>query len=1213
MRCATIGLVIGAAWLVSTSSPATGADPAPTMTARDGSTMVLVPAGPFVMGSGLGRDDETPPHRVELPAFYIDKMEVTAGQYARFLKATGVKPPPGWSGPTPPAGREQFPIANITWFDAMRYAIWAGKRLPTEAEWEKAARGTDGRLYPWGDVDDPGRRRLDVETSAGDGLGPVGQLPEGASPYGCLDMSGNAWEWTADWYKPYPHSAANLVHFGEQYKVIRGGGGIYFYGAANTGRCTQRARLVPYGAYDALGFRCVADVDPAAAPYDPQKLLEAAEARLEKLSRQPIRLAQEDEFDGYRRAGRVPVRIVGAAGRRAPVRAGFPLPRGLLKDEGDLRMLDDRGRPVPVSAAPLSRWEDDSLRWVLLNFTAEGERSCEVDFSGRNRTPDAPRATVRITEAADGITLDTQRIRAVLARDGLLREYRAGGRVLAGPMTVTARIETEQGPQELRALPAEELLIEENAPLYATVRLKGTLGDAQGQPSVFKYDLRVLAAADSGRLNLLLTVWHHAARTEPFEEAAPVVRVSRLEAAFGRRAAASAYGVGTESGVVALPAAGAWTLEQPDDLHYTLRQAESFQRDGTRAAGWLAALDGDAWLVTGVRHFWQNCPKSLAAGDDAVRIGLWAGSAAFEWEAGLAKTHELVLDVAASEGSASAPPVVDLDPLRMTMPPAWACGTEAAGAVLARSREMLATFPYWECWRESDLRTWMAAMPAGMRDFGDGYMGGPHKGKNAYQNLEYDIAYNFLIEFLRTGQPWYLQAAEPMARHQVDIDTDNFSGRPWKHSPQHTTNEAEFGHVFCRGLMMHYLLTGERRTLEVARRTGDYIAQRLERHEGVGNERQIGWSLYHLTGLYEVTREPRYLRAAETLCRRLIEGQSPTGKFDIRWDNRIAFFNGIAMNGMLSVQEHNRDAALTDGVLRVARRTLGFYPEYACRTLNAFCWALDVTGDPRYLDAMERVWNSSMEFLWDRSVAPEMTHMWRFPMFAARYGLFTMFAGERDRLPDPATWRGMRLKSPLAEVHVRATSADARVLVLREGLTTGSVQMLDEAGREVSKNTLDRAAEYFQGVLLDVPAGSIRRLRMSGPAGTSWQVQHDAGAAVTVYDPAGLHLAALQPRAFGAPLPGATEVKLRFEALGEGFHSATLHDAAGNPVAVVRHFIDFGDPGRYELELKAAVPSGQSGWSVSLHNLKVLSVEGMGPYWAASPESLFLPERMVSP
>ena len=1114
------------------SRSARGADPAPTMTARDGSTMVLVPAGAFVMGSGLGREDETPPHRVELPAFYIDKMEVTVGQYARFLAATGAKPPVGWSGPTPPAGREQLPIANITWFDAMRYAIWAGKRLPTEAEWEKAARGTDGRLYPWGDVDDPDRRRLDVETSAGDGLGPVGQLPSGASPYGCLDMSGNAWEWTADWYRPYPHSSANLVHFGEQYKVIRGGGGIYFYGAANTGRCTQRARLVPYGAYDALGFRCVADVDPAKAPYDPQKLLKEAEAKLESRPRQPSRLAQEDEFDRYRQAGRVPVQIAGAPERRAAVRAGFPFPRGLLKDEGVIRMVDDRGRPVPVSAAPLSRWDDDSLRWVLLNFGAEGRRSYEVVFSGQKQAPDPSPAAVRITEAADGITVDTQRIRAVFAREGLLREYRAGGRVLLGPMTLTAEIETGEGRLDLKALPAQEVQIEENSPLQAALRLSGSLGDAQGRPSVFRYDLRVLAAADTARLNLLLTVWHHAARTEPLEEPAPVIRVHRLEAGFGRPAAATGYGAGTDTGVVALPTAGPWTLDQPDDLHYVLRQPEGFQREGTRAAGWLAARDGDAWLVAGVRHFWQNCPKSLSAGDDAIRIGLWTGPAAFEWEAGLAKTHELVLDVVAAEGSAQPPPAVDLDPPRLTMPPAWACGTEAAGAVLARSREMLATFPYWECWRESDLRSWMAAMPAGMRDFGDGYMGGPHKGKNAYQNLEYDIPYNFLIEFLRTGQPWYLQAAEPMARHQVDVDTDNFSGRPWKHSPQHTTNEAEFGHVFCRGVMLHYLLTGERRSLEVARRTGDYIAQRLERHEGVGNERQIGWSLYHMTGLYEVTREPRYLRAAETLCRRLIEGQSPTGKFDIRWDNRIAFFNGIAMNGMLTVQEHNRDSALTDGVLRVARRTLGFYPEYACRTLNAFCWALEVTGDPCYLDAMERVWNSSLEFLWDRSVAPEMTHMWRFPRFAARYGLFAMFPGERDRLPDPATWRGMRLKSPVVDVYVKAASADAaRVLVLREGLTSGSVQMLDEAGRPVSGHALDRAAEYFQGVVLEVPAGSIRRLRMSGPAGTSWQVQHDAASAVTVYDPAGVHLAALHPRAFGVLIPGAAEVKLRLEAV----------------------------------------------------------------------------------
>jgi len=176
------------------------------------SDMVLVPAGKFKMRveyrwregltlDTLVIDDAGVRYRsiqeFDLPAFYMDKTEVTNGQFKRFLDATGYKPryPENflkhWSNGTFPAGKEQHPVIWVSLEDAQAYAKWAGKRLPREEEWQKAAQGNDGRVWPWDNLYDPGKANMDSPDTR-----PVGSYPQGASPCGCLDMTGNVWEWT---------------------------------------------------------------------------------------------------------------------------------------------------------------------------------------------------------------------------------------------------------------------------------------------------------------------------------------------------------------------------------------------------------------------------------------------------------------------------------------------------------------------------------------------------------------------------------------------------------------------------------------------------------------------------------------------------------------------------------------------------------------------------------------------------------------------------------------------------------------------------------------------------------------------------------------------------------------------------------------------------------------------------------------------------------
>ena len=183
--------------------------------------MVYVPEGEFAMGSALGDLDERPQRVVHLDSFEIDRYEVTNVQYRRFLLASGGDGPrrwpgrylhlrferaPDWSGSRFPPGEAMYPVAGIRWQEAAEYCAWVNKRLPTEAEWEKAARGTDGRVYPWGNAWSVGRANTDDE-----GVHythPVGSYPSGASPYGALDMAGNVWEWVSDLYDQQYYSWA---------------------------------------------------------------------------------------------------------------------------------------------------------------------------------------------------------------------------------------------------------------------------------------------------------------------------------------------------------------------------------------------------------------------------------------------------------------------------------------------------------------------------------------------------------------------------------------------------------------------------------------------------------------------------------------------------------------------------------------------------------------------------------------------------------------------------------------------------------------------------------------------------------------------------------------------------------------------------------------------------------------------------------------------
>ena len=202
MGWSAMAVIVMTGWAVYLS-PVGAAPPAKEL---DPVPMVTIPAGEFLMGNpeGVGRADEWPQRPVYLDAFRIDQVEVTNERYMAFVRATGHSNPPNPYGTGPLVsinGIEQLPVVQTTWYDAKAYCSWAKKRLPTEAEWEKAARGTDGRKFPWGnEAATPKRANFDREWDDERTLSPVGSLPAGDSPYGVKDMAGNAREWVSDWY-----------------------------------------------------------------------------------------------------------------------------------------------------------------------------------------------------------------------------------------------------------------------------------------------------------------------------------------------------------------------------------------------------------------------------------------------------------------------------------------------------------------------------------------------------------------------------------------------------------------------------------------------------------------------------------------------------------------------------------------------------------------------------------------------------------------------------------------------------------------------------------------------------------------------------------------------------------------------------------------------------------------------------------------------------
>ncbi len=235
--------------------------PSPTEPPKPIEDMVLILASSFIFGNDDSDPNEGPAQTIDLPAYQIDRFEVTNDDFTLFVNATGYQTvaeqneaKKSWRNYV--AAKGNHPVVKVSWHDAIAYCSWLDKRLPTEREWEKAARGEAGNLFPWGNAFDP--TLSNIKDSGIRGTVAVGSFAGGATVYGVEDMAGNVWEWTADTYQAYPDSSYADDFYSDDLQVTRGGG--WFDSEAQV-KSTNRSAAAPNSANDDLGFRCVRDIE----------------------------------------------------------------------------------------------------------------------------------------------------------------------------------------------------------------------------------------------------------------------------------------------------------------------------------------------------------------------------------------------------------------------------------------------------------------------------------------------------------------------------------------------------------------------------------------------------------------------------------------------------------------------------------------------------------------------------------------------------------------------------------------------------------------------------------------------------------------------------------------------------------------------------------------------------------------------------------------
>ncbi len=716
---------------------------------------------------------------------------------------------------------------------------------------------------------------------------------------------------------------------------------------------------------------------------------------------------------------------IGTSRQGQPVSSGVPIPQGQISDTKHVRLLDGNGDVIPLQAGVLSRWEDDSIRWLLLDFQVDvdAKKKVEVVLEYGSEVEPWTGNGITLNEDDETFTVDTGRITIIFSKTGeIIKKVSVGGEVWKDAKDLEFYIEDINGVAFSIADTHRDITVEEEGPLRTVIRVQGEVNASQDLRGAFAYDIRFHFYGNKSNIRIEPTITNLLPHTSEMVYNAEIRQVSLIfpgwmgrgnedivyVTSIGKQDSNNVWGSITsileKAGKHFKGQAKDFSMVQTGNLCEITADGE-VTKMGRRGAGWTALEKGDRSIGAGIRYFWEEFPKGIEVNKDGdLSIHLWPkGDDVLVMGGGEAKRHEMYLTLGNSE-----PQELDglIHPLLAVAPGEWYSETEGFTDKL---------FPYspdklglYEHVVEKGYNVMMDLRKSdrayGWRDFGD-YIRTDYT-PSAWGNNRYDIAHTYFLQFARSGDLRYFDFAQTVARHYIDIDMIwshsevRYIGGALSAAPEHRRNPA-IGIAFAElsGLVDYYLLTGDRRSLEAACLMGDWFAKMAIGRPTSGfrldvkdqSPRTPGNALIQLMYVYETTRDPYYLEGAKEVVGILNEKQTEDGQWiypvpEIEGNPRCSkpFMTGLVLKGLTDYYRVTEDQLAAELILKSIRFLVdetwgdagqGFkyisHPSYESEPnfsanfllLDGLVYGYKLTGEERFLEIARLSFLSGLERL----------------------------------------------------------------------------------------------------------------------------------------------------------------------------------------------------------------------------------------------------------